>query len=145
MLIGLEAECCRIVTKETEVTKVRDQKHHPDIGQWRWLMTMHYKLLKLYFDFFMICYHPEAPPGIRELPVKYNLPSRMFNCGIFRFLDLLRKLPLRLPHTSEIRLELSSFAYTFATCCESCPIQLASLGWNQRLIIIEQATKRCLH
>lgn len=63
------------------------------------LYTCQVKLMNKYFDFMFLAYHPSGDSVTRGLVKRYKIPLRMWNKGIFKFLDILRS---KLPDSKEL-------------------------------------------
>lgn len=64
------------------------------------------KLMDRYFDFMILAYHPAGGSTTTSLPKKYKIPLRIWNKGIFKFLDFLRT---RMPASQELIFRYSLF------------------------------------
>ncbi|KAH7025344.1 hypothetical protein B0J12DRAFT_714453 [Macrophomina phaseolina] len=62
--------------------------------------------------FFLASHHPSASTALRDRAMEYSMPARMWNHGIYSFLDLLRQY---LPESLEHLLAFTSLAYQMIT------------------------------
>ena len=76
--------------------------------EWQAAIAQHRILLNQHHDFFMASQHPSAPPALRGLAQKYDMPARMWRHGIHAFLEVLRH---RRPQSQDHMLSFLSLAY----------------------------------
>ncbi|KAH7053444.1 hypothetical protein B0J12DRAFT_710232 [Macrophomina phaseolina] len=81
-------------------------------AQWLALAGLHRALLCEHHDFFLASHHPSASTALRDRAMEYSMPARMWNHGIYSFLDLLRQY---LPESLEHLLAFTSLAYQMIT------------------------------
>ncbi|KAF2806404.1 uncharacterized protein BDZ99DRAFT_394489, partial [Mytilinidion resinicola] len=72
------------------------------------LIALHRTLLHEHHDFFLASQHPYASPALRRLASTYNMPVRMWQHGIYSFLEILRR---RLPESLDYMLTFIYLAY----------------------------------
>lgn len=57
---------------------------------WAELVAMHKELADCHYNFLKLALDPKVPPGLRPLPVKYNIPVRLWQVGFHTILERLR-------------------------------------------------------
>jgi hypothetical protein len=95
------AERACIEADNRQATLAQTDPKRPPINNklWQALIELHCALLHHYHDFFLASQHPSASPALRRLASKYAVPCRMWDHGIYTFLELLRhRLPSSLDH-----------------------------------------------
>ncbi|CAK4032425.1 hypothetical protein DOTSEDRAFT_71170 [Lecanosticta acicola] len=102
-LVMVEAKCINIAAGQAA-----DPKSKLGHEQWQALIALHRTLLYEHHDFLMATQHPSAPPNLRGLAMKYNMPARMWKHGIHAFLEFLRH---RRPESQDYMLAFIYLAY----------------------------------
>jgi hypothetical protein len=102
-----EKNCARIVKKQ-----IRCAENLSD-EEWRTLTESHRTLLHLHQDFFRASHNPSSSLPLRNLTKKYLLPGRMWEHGIYNFLELLR---YRWPSSRDHFLAFLRLAYAMTGC-----------------------------
>lgn len=57
---------------------------------WAELVAMHKELADCHYNFLKLALDPKVPPGLRPLPVKYNIPVRLWQVAFHTILERLR-------------------------------------------------------
>lgn len=86
-----------VVDRQTDPRHVhrqqQQQQQHPagdDTLAWTELVQMHKELADRHYNFLKLALDPKGPPGLRPLPVKYNIPVRLWQIGFHQILERLR-------------------------------------------------------
>lgn len=67
-----------------------DPKSADNQAAWAELVSLHKKLANLHHDFLNFALDPTGPAGLRGLPIKYNIPVRLWQTGFHLILERLR-------------------------------------------------------
>lgn len=67
-----------------------DPSRRNDINAWAELVSMHKKLADCHHHFLKISLDPQVPPGLRQSPLRYNIPVRLWQVGFHLLLERLR-------------------------------------------------------
>jgi hypothetical protein len=81
----VEKKCVEIVQKHAQTRNELSNE------QWQALIALHRTLLHEYHDFFLASQHPVAPKALQTLPVRHDLPGRLWRVGNRTILDLLKR------------------------------------------------------
>ncbi|CZR65310.1 uncharacterized protein PAC_15210 [Phialocephala subalpina] len=119
-LVMVEAKCIEIDKKQAALEQVESMEPGTlNNSKWQALIALHKTLLYEHHDFFFASQHPSATPALRELASKYAMPQRMWQHGIYSFLQLLQS---HLPNSLEHMLSFMYLVYsTVALLYETVP------------------------
>lgn len=67
-----------------------DPSRRNDINAWAELVSMHKKLVDCHHNFLKLSLDPQVPPGLRQSPLRYNIPVRLWQVGFHLLLERLR-------------------------------------------------------
>ncbi|KAL1405375.1 hypothetical protein Q8F55_009006 [Vanrija albida] len=86
---GISVLLDRTTTADRSLRQL-DPKTADTQAAWAELVSMHKKLANLHHDFLNFALDPTGPAGLRGLPVKYNIPVRLWQTGFHLILERLR-------------------------------------------------------
>ncbi|RMZ74109.1 telomerase-binding est1a [Pyrenophora seminiperda CCB06] len=105
-LVMVENKCIHV--DRAAIAEEGEARTNLASDHWQALIALHRTLLHEHHDFFLASQHPSSPPALRRLVGKYSIPMRMWNHGIYSFLELLRR---RLPESKDYMLAFVYLAY----------------------------------
>lgn len=87
------------------------------------------RLLDKYHDFLFLAYHHRGSSATAALPKKYKIPLRLWNKGIFKFLDQLRAFR---PNSKELIFQFTIHCFSVLTMLTDPPIESRNM-WREAL------------
>ena len=73
-----------LTESESDITNINEEEGWVD------LVARHKRLSDAHHDFMIICLDPQIPASLHNLPVKYNIPTRLWQSGFHLLLERMR-------------------------------------------------------
>jgi hypothetical protein len=125
-ITGLEDKCEKLATSLQEQG---DEECRRNFEDWNILYSNQSTLLQKYYDFLFLTNHPYGNSATKSLIKKYKIPLRMWNKGIFKFLDLLRNYRA---HTHDLIAKFTLDCFSLLTMLTDPPYESRNM-WLEAL------------
>lgn len=125
-ITGLEDKCEKLTES---LQSQSDDVCRRDFEDWNILYSNQSTLLQKYYDFLFLTNHPYGNSATKSLIKKYKIPLRMWNKGIFKFLDLLRNYRA---HTHDLIAKFTLDCFSLLTMLTEPPYESRNM-WLEAL------------